>query len=159
MNTKTIIVTIVLAMLIATQPARAAVPLPSMFVSYANDNTGTILQGGAWEAFSPSSFSTPGTGDIYRLDPTGFPPTANYTASGFTALYNGQVKMTGKCSQVKSNFVEMRIQFIDGRWQDVVSTSDRVFTFFTFFNAGNFQLLARSPNYAVLKCSILFEAM
>ncbi len=141
-------------------PVKASAPRYSSFVSFANDATGLVLTYGMPDAFSPSSFSTSqNSGDLYRLDLTGFPPTYNYTSAGFKSLYNGVVKMSGKCVQNKANFVTVRMQFIDGRAQDVAETNDRIFTFFTFFSAGDFQLLAQSPSYTELKCSILFEVV
>lgn len=158
MKNKTTLLIIVILLLSVT-PVKATAPRYSGYVSFGNDATGLELTYNTWEAFSPSSFSTPANGDVYRLDATGFPATYFYTTSGFTALYSGVVKMSGKCVQNKTNLVNIRMQFMDGRWQDVAFTNDLVFSFFTFFNAGDFQLLAQSPSYTVLKCSLLFEVV
>jgi hypothetical protein len=144
--------------LLIVQPVNAELPHYSLFNSYANDSTGTVLQYGQWETFSPASFST-GGGDIYRLDATGFPPVFSQSTAGFTALYFSAVRLDGKCVQEKNNLVDIKLQFRDGRYQDIASTSDRVFTFFTMFNAGDMQILARSAAYTKLKCVLFFEAV
>lgn len=159
MRNKTILAMIV-AVCLMVQPVNAANPRYSSFVSFANDATGLELTYGMPDAFSPSSFSTSqNDGDLYRLSLTGFPATYNYTTAGFKSLYSGVIKMSGKCVQNKANFVTVRMQFTDGRAQDIAETNDRVFSFFTFFSAGDFQLLAQSPSYTILKCSILFEVV
>lgn len=158
MNKRLLVLSITFALLLSVQPARAAGPTYSLFVSYANDTTGTVLQSGQWETFSPASFSA-SSGGVYRLDATGFPPVYSYSAAGFTPLYFGLVKLSGKCTQEKNNPVDMKLQFVDGRYQDIASTSERVFSFFTVFNSGAMQVLARSGTYTVLKCVFLFEVV
>lgn len=151
---------IAVLMLAFVTPAQADAQVSSFFNSYANDATGTVLQYSQWETFSPLSFSTPTTnGTLYRVDATGFPATYSYNAGGFTALYAGLVKLTGKCIQEKNNTVTIKLQFVDGRYQDIAESDDRVFTFNAVFMAGNVQIMARSNVYTLLKCSILFEAV